>query len=842
PKPVLRYNQFGFALGGPIQKDKTFFFADWQGTRMRTASTRVSTVPTEAMRRGDLSGLGTVFDPLTTGPDGSRTAFPGNVIPGGRMDPAVVKILSYYPLPNQPGLTNNYVLSGPGKGRADQGDIRLDHALSTSDRLMLRYSLSDADNSPSPTFATLANPANYVSSSRQQNAAASHIHNFGASAVNELRFGFNRIESETHVPTEGMDFPNQLGVPNVPPDVFPLFNVTGLTSIGTGRSSPSSSLATSYQIVDNFTWIRGRHFLKAGFDVRRSTYQPYSPTNASGEFSFTATQTANLAGGRATGGDAFGSFLLGLGSGFQFLPGLRSVLSVPSYDLYVQDDFKVSSRLTVNAGLRWEPGFPFTEKENRISDFDPNAPCAAQSPLMQGTSAAVSCARFAPAARTLMMAGVDGAPRHFYKTDWNNVGPRLGLAFSLDARTVLRAGYGIYYTTPASASNPGTPLEAAFPWARSFSVPPATRLGDALFVLSRFPGGASDFDTTGRTAGEIVWFDPESVTPYMQSWNLSFQRELMRNLSAEVAYAGTKGTHLYSPGTNLNQIPPELLGPPEQFGGATPQQRRPFPEFNNIALNTFASSSIYHALQVKVQKRTTVGLSFLLAYTFSKSIDDGSGLFPGDNPNTGGAGSFRRQNRYDQNGERSISADDQTHRLALSYGYDLPFGRGRKWLSNGGLVAGILGGWQTSGILIARSGLPFGVHMEANTAQSQGGRLRANRVCDGTLPRGERTLQRWFDTSCFVAPPPFTFGNSARNVLRAPALVNLDAMLARRIATGRKAEVELRIEAFNVFNTSHFGLPVAGVDDRRFGSISTTAGDNRTLQLGIKVYLDSGGS
>jgi len=643
------------------------------------------------------------------------------------------------------------------------------------------------------------------------------------------------------VPTEEMDFPAMLGVPNVPPDVFPRVNVTGLTSIGTDRSNPNSSLATSYQVVDNFSWIRGRHFLKAGFDIRRSTYRPYSPTNASGEFSFTSTQSANLAGGRATGGDAFGSFLLGLGSGFQFLPGLPSVLTVPSYDAYVQDDFKVSSRLTVNVGLRWEPGLHFTEKDDRISSFDPEAPCAVQSPLMQRTSAEVSCARFAPGADTLRRAGVDGAPRHFYKNDWNNLGPRLGLAFSLDPRTVLRAGYGIYYMTPASSSNPGTPLEAAFPWARSFSVPPAARLGDPLFVLSRFPGGASDFDTTGRTAGEIVWFDPDSSTPYMQSWNLTFQRELTSNLSAEVAYAGTKGTNLYSPGTNLNQIPPELLGPPERFGGATPQQRRPFPEFNNIALNTFSSSSIYHALQVKVQKRTRVGLSFLLAYTFSKSIDDGSGLFPGDNPNTGSNGSFRRQNRYDQDGERSISADDQTHRLALSYSYDLPFGRGRKWLGNGGLAAAILGGWQTSGILIARSGLPFGVHVEANTTQSQGGRLRANRVCDGTLPSGERSIQRWFDTTCFVAPPAFTFGDSARNVLRAPALVNLDTMLARRIATGRRAELELRIEAFNLLNTPHFGLPVAAVDDRRFGSISTTQGENRTLQLGVKLYFDSGG-
>ncbi|MBI3263277.1 MAG: carboxypeptidase regulatory-like domain-containing protein, partial [Acidobacteria bacterium] len=370
PKPVLRFNQFGFAVGGPIRKDRTFFFSDWQGTRTRTASTRVSTVPTDAMRRGDLSGLGIIFDPLTTVADGSRVPFPVNAIPGNRMDLAAVKILEYYPLPNLPGRTNNYVLSGPGRARGDQGDIRIDHALAATDRLMLRYSLNDSDSDPSPTFPTLGNPANYSSTGRQQNGVVSYSHTFGAGAINEVRFGFNWIKSATEAPTDGMDFPNKLGVPNVPPDVFPRINITGLTSIGTDRSRPNSSLASSIQIVDNFIAIRGRHLIKGGFDFRQSTYRPYSPTNASGEFSFTATQTANLAGGRTSGGDAFGSFLLGLGSGFQFLPGLRSVLSVPTFDVYVQDDFKVSPRLTINAGVRWEPGFHFTERENRISSFN----------------------------------------------------------------------------------------------------------------------------------------------------------------------------------------------------------------------------------------------------------------------------------------------------------------------------------------------------------------------------------------------------------------------------------------------------------------------------------------
>lgn len=289
------------------------------------------------------------------------------------------------------------------------------------------------------------------------------------------------------------------------------------------------------------------------------------------------------------------------------------------------------------------------------------------------------------------------------------------------------------------ASNPGTPLEAAFPWARSFDLPPVALPTDPLFNLSRFPGGASTFDTTGRTAGEIVFFDPGSRAPYMQSWNFTIQRELRDNLSLDIAYAGAKGTKPYTPGSNFNQVPPEL------FGGLTPQQRRPFPDFQNIAFNAFGVSSIYHSLQVKAEQRFSGGFSFLTACTWAKSIDNGSGLFPGDNPNV--SSSWRLQNRYHMRGERSISADDQGHRLAMSYTYELPWGPGRKYWASPGLPPRILGGWQISGITLLRSGLPSGVDTASNTTGSLGGRQRANRIGDGPLPRSERKIERFYDAS-----------------------------------------------------------------------------------------------
>ncbi len=808
PKPVLRQNQFGFAVGGPIRHDRTFFFADWQRTLVRTAAVRTSAVPTTEMRSGDLRGFNPVYDPATTRVVNSqvvRDPIASNLIPASRFDPAAAKVLPYYPLPNGAVLARNFVLAGPGRNNADQGDLRIDHSLGDAVRLMGRYSISNSANTPSPTFPTEGNPSNYPSEGKQQNAVLSYLHTFRPTLMNELRAGFNRVYSLNSAPTEGKSFPQQLGIPGVPQDVFPRINITGFASIGNDRSRPGLLRMTAYQLLDNVTWIRGRHYLKFGFDFRRGFMNNYNPTNPSGEFSFGPLQTG-LTGNSRTG-DAFASFLFGQGSGFQFLPGVSTYLSFPSYDLYVQDDFKLSTKLTLNFGMRYEPSFHFVEKYNRITQFNPER-------------------------RSLDFAGVEGAPRHFYRNDWNNAGPRIGLAWRLQPDTVVRMGYGMYFASAPVASNPGTPLEAPFPYARSFAIPPVAFPNLASYTLSAFPGGASNFDRSGRTAGENVFFDRESRAPYMQSWNFSIQREIRANLALDLAYAGTKGTRLYTPGSNLNQVPTELLGPPSQFGGLTSQQRRPFPEFQNIAYNSFGVSSIYHSLQAKLEQRYANGLSYLLSYTWSKSLDNGSGLFPGDNPSV--SSSFRLQNRYDMRGERSISADDQAHRFVASYVYDLPWGPNRRFLNSSSFWARAFGSWQIGGITTLRSGLPFGVDSTQNTTDSQGGRQRAHRVGDGRLDRDRRTLDRFYDITAFVNPPQYRFGNSPRNVIRAPGLVNFDLLLAKQFGIRENWRLDFRAEAFNLTNTPAFGFPGATVGTSPMGVISSAA-DGRTLQFALKL-------
>jgi hypothetical protein len=809
-KPVLRQNQFGGAIGGPIRRNNTFFFVDWQGTRVRTAAVRVSAVPTPALRSGDLRGFNPVHDPDTTRVANNqvlRDPIPNNIIPVSRFDPASAKVMAFYPEPNGPGLARNYILAGPGTRRDDQGDVRIDHNQGDNIRLMGRYSLSDSISAPSPTFLTAGNPSNYPSQGRQQNAALSYIHTFRPTLINELRAGLNRVYSENTSPTWGQNYPQQLGIPGVPQDNFPRINITGFSSVGNDRSRPSLARVTAYQLVDNLTWNHGRHYMKFGFDIRRSYSNNFGPTNASGEFTFGPLQTG-ISGNNRTG-DPFASFLLGQGSGFQLLPGFSGYLSFPSYDFYSQDDFKVTQRLTLNFGLRYEPSFHFVEKYDRITSFNPER-------------------------RLLDFAGANGAPRHFYPNDWNNFGPRFGLAFRVSNTLVIRAGYGMYFSSAPVASNPGTPLEAPFPFARSFAIPPPAFPNLAAYVLSRFPGGASDFDTTGRTAGENVYFDRKSRAPYMQSWNFSIQRELRRNLALDLAYAGTVGTKLYTPGSNLNQLRPELLGPPSQFGGLTSQQRRPFPEFQNIAYNTFGVSSNYHSLQTKLEQRFSAGLTYLLSYTWSKSIDNGSGLFPGDNPSV--SSSFRLQNLYNMGGERSISADDQPHRFVASYTYDLPWGPGRAYLNSNSIWAKAFGSWQVGGIALLRSGLPFGVDSTQNTTDSLGGRQRANRIGDGPLTRSERTLDRFFDTRAFVNPPQYTFGNSARNVLRAPGLVNFDVMLAKNINITERWRLDFRTEIFNLTNTPAFGYPGATVGTSPFGVISS-ASEGRQIQFAMKLIF-----
>ncbi|MCL4401755.1 MAG: TonB-dependent receptor [Acidobacteria bacterium] len=802
PDPMLRRNQFGGTVGGPILRDKLFFFVDWEGTRLRQGNVQTSSVPTATMRAGDFStGFKRIYDPATSSLDSAgkltRTPFPGNRVPANRFDPVAVRILQYYPPPTAPGNINNFVSTEPARSRNDQGDIRLDYNISSAIQLMMRYSANNGRSEPGRRYPTDGNPGTYPADDWQQLGGFSYIHTLGPRMVNELRVGLSRDRRQITPGTLGADFAGKLGLAGVPPTVFPRFGIAGLTEIGNRQNGMQIRRTMYYQLVDNFTLIRGRHYLKFGFDFRRAQMNNFQPDNPSGTFGFGELQTGLLTGSSGVG---LASFLLGYGSGASISPGVMSYLRFPTYDFYVQDDFKVSPRLTLNMGLRYEPSFSWREKYDRISWLD----------LDVGH---------------IVFAGRDGQRRTNFPNDYMGLGPRFGAAYSLPQwKSVVRLGYGINFITAPTASNTGTVwLEAAYPWGATFQFPALARPTDWSYKLSQFPGMGrpltleqcqASIATCGNSS-QVSYYDPNARMTYIQSWNFTVQRELRSNLALEVGYVGTKGTRLFTRRTRFNQLPAELLGPPEKFGGKNPQKRSFLPNYSNVGLLNFGSSSIYHSLQAKVEQRFSSGLDFTVAYTWSKNIDDCSATF-GDSI----------QDRYNMRAERAATQGDQKHRLVGSYVYELPWG-------GAGAMNRIFGHWRIGGVTTLHGGAPITIGNTPDTTASNGGAQRPNRVGDGNLPRDQRTLQRFFDTAAFVAPAAYTFGNSGRGVVRGPGLVNFDAMLSKSIPVREAMAFTIRLEAFNLTNTPPFNAPNATRGSPRFGIISS-AGNGRILQAAVK--------
>ena len=808
-RPMLRRNQFGGTIGGPIVKDKLFFFADWEGTRTRNGSVKTSSVPTPLMRGGDFSsGFKTIYDPATSVFDSagklSRTPFASNVIPSARFDPVALRILEYYPLPSAPGNVNNFVSIEPNTNRNDQGDVRIDYNISSPIKLMARYSARNGANEPGRTFPTEGDPGGFPSQNWQQLGGFSYIHTLSPRTMNELRLGLSRDNSRTAPWTLGQDFAGKLGLAGVPPTVFPNFGIAGLTGIGSTSNGMQIRRTMYYQLVDNFAFIRGRHYLKAGIDFRRAQMNNFQPGDPSGTFGFGELQTGLLSGSSGVGP---ASFLLGLGSGGTISPGVFTYLQFPTYDAYLQDDFKVSPRLTLNFGVRYEPGFNWTEKYDRMSWLD----------LDQGHIA---------------FAGRDGQRRTVFPNDYIGLGPRFGAAYSLPGlKSVVRLGYGLNFVTAPVASNTGTVwLESAYPWGGAFQFPALAPPTDWRYKLSEFPGMGqpltlAECQASIKTCGSsapVGFYDPKARMPYIQSWNFTVQRELKSNLALDMAYVGTKGTRLFTRRTRLNQLPAELLGPPEKFGGKGPQARSSLPGYSNVGLLNFGSSSIYHALQVKAEQRFSSGLDFTVAYTWSKNIDDCSDIF-GETV----------QDRYNMRAERAVTEGDQTHRLVASHIYELPWGRGRKYWNGGHPVYKILGNWRIGGVTMLHSGTPNTVGNTPNTAASNGGGQRANRIGNGNLPRNQRTLERFFDATAFVAPAAYTFGNAGRNILRGPGRVNFDLMLSKSVPVRESMAFDIRAEAFNLTNTPPFNDPNTTLGSPLFGIVKS-AGSGRILQAAMK--------
>lgn len=771
--PVYRRNQFGGAIGGPIVKNKTFFFADYEGRRSNESITRSTRVPTALEKSGDF----TRSDPRTPPIDiFTQMPFPGGVIPAARIHPIARGILNFYPGANRSDAGQNFTGAPEGNDRNDSTDVRIDHQIARNSDLAVRYSLGDRDYFEpyaGPTFAAVPGFGNNVSR-RAQNLMVAETHAFKPTLLNELRFGFNRVRFGVAHQNSGTSLNKQIGLPEVSsnPRDFGLsfINVAGYGSLGDEYNNPQNGITSTFQILDHVTWARARHLFRFGGDVRIARQEAFRDVLSRGLISFTGF-TGN-----------------GLAELLQGIPTVTSVskldnpqnLRTQSYNLFAQDQWKVTPRVTLTLGARYEYNRPAYDANDRASVYDPTT-------------------------HALVQLGKIGGTRGAFLPDRNNFAPRFGLAFAARQGTVVRAGYGIYYDQAPLAPGEGIYFNAPYFQLNTYFIG-QTYL---LFLHNPYP---SDFPIF--IPPSAVTFQRDYRTAYSQHWSFNIQQSLGKGRVAEIGYTGTKGSKLMA-GRDGNQAGPSTA----------PLNLRPDPRWGDITYIESRGNSNYHALQARFEQRMARGLSLLASYSAGKSIDDSSNFF-----SSAGDPNFPMDSNK-VSLERARSSFDIRHRMTAAYVFDLPFGRNR-WY----------GGWQTNGVWTFQTGRPFTVSLLSDLDQSNTGRTsygfgandRPNRVADGAL--SNPSPERWFDTSAFRLQPFGTFGNSGRNILDGPGLATVNLSIVKNTSLSERATLQFRAEAFNALNRTNFDLPDAVLGSGTFGR-ALTAGAPRHMQLGLKLLF-----
>jgi hypothetical protein len=856
-------SQFGGVAGGPIRRGRTFYMTSFEGLRERRHAQTTTTVPTLAQRQGDFSQtfaqsgqLIRIFDPFTTRPNPSgsgfiRDQFAGNIIPANRIDPVALQVLNYYPLPNQPGNpvtgAQNYFASGSAQLNVDNYDGRVDHQLSDNQKGFLRYSYRKTHSAPAIFFPEdIAIAQGRVNEqNRAHNFVADYNRTISNSTVLSARLGFAR--TLYIFDNQGLGFPpSSLGLPasidaNVDRLMFPRFGVSGMVTLG-GNDHRFNAFM-SYTTAASLTKVRGAHTWKAGFEGRMLRVNVWEARSA-GTFNFrqNETQGPNPTTSSSTAGFAFASLLLGTGQpNAVLIQNWKNVAANSFYWAgYAQDDWRVNSRLTLNLGVRYDLDVPRTERFNRMNYFDPEA----RSPLADIVPA------FPDLKGGVVFVGVDGRSRYQYNWDTNNIAPRLGLSYQVDPKTVVRAGYGHIFG-PSNQGAQGTVGPFGFRtenlWVTSIDgITPLNTLRNPFPNGFRPSPGASEGLLT-QVGANLQAPLQDTPSPWTIQYNVNVQRELPWALFVEIGYVGTRGYDLArnsESGISLNQLDPRYMSLGSQLNQQVPnpfygivnngvltqptasrgQLLRPYPQFTDIIpLYSSGAKSRYHALQTTMRKRLSQGLMFEGSYTFARARE-----IP-----------LSHQNSYNIEASWALASYDIRHRFVISYLYELPFGRGRRFASNAApLVNAIIGGWQFNGITTLQSGTPLAV-TASNTAGIFGARTQPNN--NGNDPRldgpvSER-LNRYFDTSVYSQPAAFTFGNEPNfsSVLRAHGVRNFDLSMFKNLALRPSVTLQFRVEALNAFNRVQFSGPNTSVTSSSFGVISGQANAPRQLQFALKL-------
>lgn len=888
-KSPFRFNQFGATVGGPLLlpekifgpaaydgRRQSFFFGSYEGVRFSQGGTYVGTVPTLAQRAGDFSQtrdaqgrLIQLYDPATTRRNPANTAqfirdpFAGNLIPRDRWNPVAVRLLDYLPLPNATGNAvtgaGNYVTNAVNLIRKDTFSVRLDHILNEAQRLAGRYNYDRTPLTRPNVYGNLASPTFGPQIFTRQNFGLDYTVTFGPAMVGNFLFSFTRLENNRLPLSFGFDIA-QLGLPDalrsqLIPESFPSIIVTGmggassLTNTGTGNLLGGNDLIT---FGDNtFSWLGSvtrtfsRHTLKVGGEARllRPNYRQFSDQAIQFTFNQSFTQGPNPAVASATAGFGFASLLLGVAGGsYTSAPALAMQHSY--WGGFVQDDWKATNKLTLNLGLRYEYEAPRTERYNQLTNFDQS--------LVPPLQAAGLDLRGA-----LAFVGVDGRPRGQWDPDRNNFAPRVGFAYQITPKTVVRGGFGIFYAALTGVGGGSGAFGVSGFEASTAVVTSLDGVTPVTFLDNPYPTGVNQATGSRLGAatllGQAVRFtDRDLRTSYSEQWNLNLQRELPGQVLLEAGYAGNRGLKLQND-LELNQLPDAELARGESLRDQVPnpffgqittgtlaartvaraQLLRPYPQFLSITAtnSTFAASS-YHALVASASRRFNQGLTLTASYTFSKLIDQATGTFAGEAISNGGF-----QNFNNLRAERSLSSLDAPHRFIVNGLYALPFGADRRFRP-GGPLGVVAGGWEVAAIATFQSGGPLAIVSASNTNFSQGGGQRPNlNGQELSLPEGEQSVARWFNTAGFSAPPAFAFGNAPRTLgnIRSDGIANVDFSLVKNTRLVERVTLQFRSEFFNLLNTPRFAPPNTSFGSPAFGQVSNQSNQPRVIQFALKL-------
>ena len=837
-KPEYRRSQFGGTFGGPVVANRTFFFADYQGQRQSIGRTVISTVPTVQQRQGifteAIAGrVPAIYDPATT-VGLTRTPFLNNAIPLARMDPVAVALLQRYPLPTGPGTANNYSRTESETQDQDQWDVRLDHKFPSSrDSVFGRLSFfrdGFVPVTPLPEGSGVTTGTLGPQDTTAWSFASNYQHSFSSNLLNELRIGDTRRKVGRSAARLSASAGAALSIPGIPstarfPDTLPTFLISGYTQLGSSPNTASDFNTGVSEVTDALTWLRGRHTLKMGFDWRWERLNVVQPPSPTGSFTFNAL--GSDLPGTANTGTPFASFLLGQVQLFSIdLQNAPIQERARFQEYFIQDDWKVSDRLTINPGLRYTLNFPSTEINGQTAVFNLQT-------------------------RQLDYPGTN--PVRPLKKD--NFGPRLGAVYRLTEKTVVSSGYAVVWIEMAGITTPFT--TPTFPFLQTASQRALDTISPA-FVLRNGPSVAPISPTATAGLGQGVFAVDETLgSGYVQQWNVSVQRELTANTTVEAAYVGSNITHVGIPDSNINQLSVSQLAQRDALNqrvtnpyfGLIPrssslgdptitvgQLLKPYPQYTTVSLyRNNVGTTRYQGFGLSLRHRLAHGLSYSVAYTRSKLLDDASSVFDASIL-TGPIANYPIADSFNRALERDYSTGDMPHVFVSSLVWDLPAGTGRRRQLSGVLGA-LANDWTVTTLVTLQSGMPVAVTQTTNNNAAFGfGVQRPNLVDDPTLPADQRTPSRWFNTAAFTAAPVFTIGSSSRNPVRGPSYRDVDLALIRRVTIHGGTALELRAEVFNLLNTPNLGAPNGVQGNAAFGTI-TSALDPRVGQLALKLLF-----